>query len=437
MVVRNTLLSLQTYNDPMRFFLHFALLCSFIASSAQTNNLQSLLNQAREAQRAGDNPKFYELILAAHKVHPYHQGILFNTARAAALNNKPEEAIAFLTKAIYIKADFDLKNPDLKSLEGRDDFEKLKSIQTQILKPIINSDTAFVVHDRTSHIESITPGERKNVFYLGSIHKRKIIRVDEKGNAEDFTTSRQDGLCSVFGLKVDPTKKYLWACSSPMEEMENYDTAATSGVYKFDIKTGKLLKRYESNEKQGFIFGDLTLDPKGNVFVSDTKNNIIFIVNEKSGKLESYFTSPDFWNLQGISFTADGRYLFIADYIKGIFRLDTKDKSLQQLTANFDESLKSVDGLTFYKNSLIAIQNAIIPMRVTQYQLNEKLDGITDYTIIDRGHPAFNEPTIGCIADDTLYYIGNSLWSGYDDKHQLKKSEELQEVVVLKSSLKK
>jgi outer membrane protein assembly factor BamB len=222
-----------------------------------------------------------------------------------------------------------------------------------------------------------------------------------------------------------------------MPEMENFDSLATSGVYQYDIKTGKLIRRYTSTEKNDFIFGDLTLDPKGNVFVSDSKNNIIFVANQKTGKLENYFSSPEFWNLQGITFSKDGRYLFIADYIKGIFRLDTKEKSLKLLTTDFDQSLKSIDGLTFYNNTLIAIQNAVVPMRVTQYRLNKSLDAIADFSIIDRGHPAFNEPTIGCVASDTLYYIGNSLWSGYTDQHQLKEFSALQEVVVLKAALKK
>ena len=412
-------------------------LCGSISLSAQIANLQSILKQVREAQQAGDNSKFYTLILEANKLHPYHQGVLYNAARASALNNKPEEAITFLRKAIYINADFDLNNPDLKSLEGRTDFQNLKSQQTALRSPIIHSDTAFIIHDRTAHIESIATGEREGVFYLGSIHKRKIIRSDGHGNTINFTASGQDGLCSVFGLKVDPSKRYLWACSSPMPEMENFDSLATSGVYQYDINTGKLIKRYTSTEKKDFIFGDLTLDPKGRVFVSDSKNNIIFLANQKTGTLDHYFTSPEFWNLQGITFSKDGRYLFIADYIKGIFRLDTKDKSLRLLAADFDQSLKSIDGLTFYNNTLIAIQNAVVPMRVTQYKLNKDLDAIAGYNIIDRGHPAFKEPTIGCIANDTLYYIGNSLWSGYNEQHQLKEFSELQEVVVLKADLKK
>jgi hypothetical protein len=405
-------------------------LCAF-----SQNNLQSYVGQAREAYKANDYKKFYDLIIEANKIHPYHQGILYQSGLAAALNNKPDEAVAFLTKAVNIKADFDLTSPDFSSLQNNPAFQKLKSQQQELQKEIITSDTAFVVKDRTAHIESIARGEIPNTFYLGSIHKRKIISVDAKGKAVNFTTPGQDGLASVFGVKVDQKKKILWACSSPMREMENYDTTATSAVFKYDLKNKKLLKKFSPAKEREYVFGDLTLDPNGEVFVADSKNNIIFIVNEKSGRLEEYFTSDEFWNLQGITFSDDGMSMFIADYIKGIFKLDVKTKQLSFLKSSFDASLKSIDGLTFYKNSLVAIQNAIMPMRVTQYFLNSAQDGLKDYKIIDRGHPAFNEPTIGCIDGSNFYYVANSLWSGYTDDQKQKPESELQDVIILKAKL--
>jgi DNA-binding beta-propeller fold protein YncE len=323
----------------------------------------------------------------------------------------------------------------LASLQNNAAFQKLKTHQIELQKRVVTSDTAFVVKDRTAHIESISPGEVPNKFYLGSIHKRKIIEVDGKGKAIDFTTPGQDGLASVFGIKVDAKKNILWACSSPMREMENFDTTATSAVFKYDIKTKKLLGKFSPEKKQEYIFGDLTLDPKGKVFVSDSKNNIIFIVNENSRKLEEYFSSSEFWNLQGITFSDDGSAMFIADYIKGIFKLDVKTKTLSFLKSSFDESLKSVDGLTYYNNSLIAIQNAIFPMRVTQYFLDKDQNAISNYKIIDRGHPAFNEPTIGCVLGKDFFYIANSLWSGYTQDQKQKPESELQDVVVLKAKL--
>ncbi|HEU5290038.1 MAG TPA: hypothetical protein VFU05_05290, partial [Cyclobacteriaceae bacterium] len=64
-------------------------------------------------------------------------------------------------------------------------------------------------------------------------------------------------------------------------------------------------------------------------------------------------------------------------------------------------------------------------------------DKITRFEIIDRAHPSFNEPTNGCVSNNTLYYVANSQWGGYDNKHQLKPVDQLQDIVVLKTDLNK
>lgn len=76
-------------------------------------------------------------------------------------------------------------------------------------------------------------------------------------------------------------------------------------------------------------------------------------------------------------------------------------------------------------------------MRSAIYTLNTNQDELIAYEIIDRAHPAFNEPTIGCITNDTFYYVANSLWSGYTKEQKLKPESELQDVVILKTDLKK
>ena len=420
-----------------KFFLliYFILICT---AAIGQQNFQYYYGQAREAYKAGDHAKFYELTVKANELHPYHQGALYYRGVAAALTNRPDEAVRYLRDAVLVNAQFDLSIDELKSLASQKDFEALKSLQQNLRLPVIHSDTAFVLKDRTLHLESVAAGEKNGVFYLSSIRKRKIVKVDEKGNATDFTKSGQDGLTSVLSVKIDKTKKVLWVCSSPMPEMENYDTISVSSVVKYDLKSGKLLVKYIPDASvKNSVFGDLILNKKGEVFISDTQNNTVFKVNEATKKLEPYFTSQEFWNIQGITFSADEHFLFIADYIKGIFRLDTQTKELIQLTKEPLVSLKAIDGLIWYQNSLIAIQNGVVPMRVTRYLLNPSLDNITQFEIIDRAHPSFNDPTNGCISNSTLYYVANSQWGGYDDKHQLTFIDKLQDIVILKTDLKK
>jgi len=410
----------------------------FASLSATAQELQKFYSEAMAAYRAKDYPKFYENIKEANKIHPYHQGVLYQLGIAATLIKHNKEAIENLKRAILIDASFRLDGiADFNSIKDMKEFKGLLTLQKEWQTPVIHSEVAFTLKDRSLHTEGIEYDAEHKTFYLGSIHKRKIIKVSPDGTATDFCTSAFNGMGSIFGIKVDVKRNILWACSSPMEEMENYDSISRSAVFKFELSSGKLISKYEVPlSSKGSVFGDLIISKNGQVFISDSKINNIMIVNEKTNKLEPFYSSTEFWNIQGMAFSADEKFLFIADYVKGIFRLNVKTKELVEITSTVDASLKGIDGLYFYNNSLIAVQNGVSPLRSTQYSLNKDLIQITSFEIIDRKHPSFNEPTLGVIDGKTFYYIANSQWGGYDEKHRIKPDDQLQDIVVLKSQLK-
>jgi len=393
-------------------------------------DVQYYYNKAKEAHQSNDLVGFYNNIKEASKLHPYHQIIQYQLGIAAALNGKKEEAIDALSKAIYSTATLDLSSPELKSLEQEKKFKELLAEQQELQRPVLQSDTAFTIGERDAHIESVAYDPVSQNFYLGSIHKRKILVRNSKGEVRDFIRTGEHGIAAVFGLRIDVSKRILWACASPMPEMENYDSTLQSAVYQFDIVNRTLLNKYSLATPTNSVFGDLTLDSKGNVYVSDGVTNTIYVVNEGKGVLEPYYTSDEFWNLQGITFSPDDKYLFISDYIKGPYRLDCHSMALIKLESTSPQSLKGIDGLLFYNNSLIAIQNGVSPFRSTRYFLNNELNQIVQAAIIDRDHPAFHEPTIGCFDGSDFYYVATSQWGAYDENHQLK-TEKLKDIVIL------
>jgi len=399
----------------------------------QTQNVQYYYAKAKEAYKAKDNAGFYSAIAEAYKLHPYHQSILYYHGLASALNGKDEEAVTFLKKAILINAEFDLSSEDLNSLKGRPDFASVLQLRDELNKPVVNSQRAFTIGDRQLHTEGIAYDAHTKRFFVGSIHKRKIVSIGQDGKVTDFTASGENSMTSVFGLKVDAAK-FLWACSSPVPEMENFDSTLQSRVFKFDLATGKLLDAFALQGIQNSVFGDLVPDHGGNIFISDGSNNMVFKVNQVEKKLEKFFESKEFLNIQGIAFSDDDRFLFIADYVKGIFRLEMKTKELLQLTCSLEVSLKGIDGLAYYNNSLVAVQNGVSPLQVMRLFLDPTSEKIIRTEVIDKKHPDFNEPTMGTLVGNTFYYIANSQWGGYENG-KIKPADQLQDIVILKAKL--
>lgn len=404
---------------------------------SQELSLQEHYTKAREAYQSKNYILFYEHITKAVEMHPYHQGIMYQKALAAVHMQKPEEAVTLLRNAILINTSFDLSLEDFNSLHEREDFKRIKELKTELNQPVQTSTRAFTIADSQLHAESITPGLKTGTFFVTSIHKRKVIFISEKGIASDFITSKQDGLGAAMSVKVDPKTNSLWVASTITPEMMDYDSTLVSAIYQFDLQTRKLIARYEPHhEGKEFFLGDLILNKAGDVFVSDSRNNVIFQVNPQSKTLEPYFSSDEFWNIQGICFSEDETYLYIADYIKGIFRLTPKTKELKLLPVEAIASVKGVDGMYIYGNKLITIQNGVQPMRVMELALSQTHDAIVAARTIDRGHTDFNEPTNGCLVNDTLYYVANSQWNGYDEQKRIKPAAELQPIIILKSPLK-
>src|SRR5882724_7912650 len=158
-----------------------------VVFSGTAQNLQQYYKEAMAACKAKDYPQFYEKIKEANKLHPYHQGILYQLGIAATLTGKKSEAIQNLKKAILINTDFKLEGiADFGSIKDTPEFKKLVALQKEWQSPVIHSTTAFVIKDRSLHTEGIEYDPTHKTFYLGSIHKRKIVKVTGDGTTTDF-----------------------------------------------------------------------------------------------------------------------------------------------------------------------------------------------------------------------------------------------------------
>lgn len=78
-----------------------------------------------------------------------------------------------------------------------------------------------------------------------------------------------------------------------------------------------------------------------------------------------------------------------------------------------------IDGLYRYKNELIAIQNGIQPHRVVTFELAPDGLSIVGSRLIASNLPEFDEPTLGTIVGEQLFFVANSHWNRFDQDNNL------------------
>ncbi|HEV7373133.1 MAG TPA: hypothetical protein VGN95_00290 [Pyrinomonadaceae bacterium] len=421
-------------------------LCVFITSIAGDSLAQD--NQpkdgryyeslARKAYQEKDYTAFLENMKVAAQMRPNHPRLMYNLAAAYALTSHQDEALQWLGKMAEMGLVFPAdKDGDFDSIKSSTAFQTiLKRIEIN-KSPVTSSVPAFTVHEKGFIPEGVAYDPLAETFYLSSVYKRKIVSINKKGEARDFATER-DGLWSVMGMKVDAARRLLWVATAAHSQMSNYqeEDNGKTGLLKFDLRTGKLIKKYLlPNKPRPHWLGDLVINSRGDVFTSDSISPAIYVVPHQTDELELFLEDAQFSSPQGLSFTPDEKHLFMADYAKGIFLIDLQTKKLANLQPAPNITLLGLDGLYSYKGSLIGVQNGINPARLVRLSLSRDMSRIERLETIEANNPLFDEPTLGVLVKDTFYLIANSQWGMIDEKGQLAPAEKLKEPVVLKIKL--
>jgi hypothetical protein len=440
-------MKVATYLTPSRrkiFFLVFLcvhLICGAIVSGAQTDEPKDgryYESLARKAYQEKDYAAFLANMKKAVELRPNHPRLMFNLAAAYALTGRGGEALQWLGKMTEMGLVFSAeKDSDFDSIKRTPEFQTILAGVAHNKLLVTGGVPAFTVHEKGFIPEGIAYDPVTRTFYLGSVYKRKIVSLNQQGEAKDFATE-QDGLWSVMGMKVDARRRVLWVASAAHPQMSNYkaEENGTSGLFKFDLQTGKLLKKYIlPNKPKQHWFGDLVLNSRGDVFATDSISPEIYFISRERDQIDLWLGGPPFVNLQGIDFTPDEKRLFVADYAKGIFLIDLATRKRVELSLAPNITLLGIDGLYWYKGKLLAVQNGINPPRLVRLYLNKGLDRVERLEIIAANDPVFDEPTLGVLVKDTFYLIANSQWGAIDENGQLAPAGKLKEPVVLKIKL--
>jgi len=200
-----------------------------------------------------------------------------------------------------------------------------------------------------------------------------------------------------------------------------------------------LTKSYLLIDTIAFLFNDLVQDKKGNVYATNSRGREIYKIDYQTDSVSLFYKGVQIDHPNGITISPDNKYLYIASTTKGIRILDLKTR---EITGEANNNINSygIDGLKYYKNSLIGIQNGVEKLseiKINRYFLDGSGTKITKMEIIDQNNPFFDIPTTFVIHKDSLYCLANSQLSKIDQKtNKILNPGLLKDVLILKYELK-
>lgn len=395
----------------------FLFFYSSVFLAAQEPILHQYYNKAISAYEVQDFESYLSHLRKANELRPNHPKIVYKLAGAWALNNRKTRAIQTLNQMLLMDASVDFQSdPDFENIRKYKGYDRLVELQLNLNSVEIHDEVFLQIEAAELHPESfvILPD---STILIGSIREKRIVVVNSQGKYVHWLETPY----GVTGMKLSKDERTLWVATAATSEMLGYESSmkGTSVVLQVDLLTGLIIQGLEYNDS-AFV-GDIEPDNEQRLWVSNSMEAYLSRDDTDTSQYLGAFTrlaydlTENFFNIQGLTLTDDERYLYFSDYIRGLFRVDIEEGDINQIFAPESSILKGIDGLYFYKNSLLAIHNGTKPYKVVQYFLSEDGAFIELERVINRGGESLGEPTLGQIKEGYFYYLANSPLQAYEN----------------------
>jgi hypothetical protein len=138
---------------------------------------------------------------------------------------------------------------------------------------------------------------------------------------------------------------------------------------------------------------------------------------------------------QGLALTPDERFLYVADYARGILRVDLGRRIVTRTEAADSVLTLGIDGLYYHEGRLVGIQNGVAPHPVAGFTIDRAGTRVLATEVLERAHPRHQEPTLGVVVEGELYYVANSQWERFGEDGRVAHPDSLLPTAVLRLRL--
>lgn len=333
----------------------------------------------------------------------------FLLARRYAQLGDQRRALVLLRKCISLDEGFD---PDgvagFESLQSKPEFRALVQKVRRRYPPVHTARLAFTIPEKDLFPEGLAVDSARRVFYMGSEYRRTIVKITETGQVADFVRPGLYDLMPVGGVKVDPADHSVWAATDPGEKNR-------SELVHFD-RHGKLLGRFPIGGTGAHDLNDLVIRSSQQIFTTDTFANQAYLLRPQSLTFTPLSFPRPLLYPNGITLSGDSSVLYVADML-GVIAVELRNSTARELNPGKNNTLAGIDGLYWYKGSLLGVQYGTGTYRVARWQLSPDSLRVASTEVLERGTQFVSDPTTGAILNGKFYFMANTgIYNLKDDK---------------------
>ncbi len=335
------------------------------------------------------------------RLRPNDATLLFYLARFQSEAGDARAAVAALEKVLELGDGF-LPAKDLGFEKVWDDpaFQAIREKLEAKLPRLDYAPSVFELDDRGLLPEGIAFDARSVTYFVGSIAKKKILRVTPGGAASEFAGAGAE-LDAILGIAVDGPRRKLYAVSTSALT-DAGEKQRRNAVVSFDVDTGRLLRRDDIPDATQL--NDVTVALGGRVYASDSGSGAIYELRPE-GPARELVPPNQLRGSNGLAASPDGRRLYVA-HSTGLAVVDLVNGAVKRMGNATRENVAAIDGLYEYQGELIGVQNTTNPGRVIRISLSRDGSEITAVkTLLSHHHPALDEPTTGGISPEGYFFL--------------------------------
>lgn len=372
---------------------------------------------AAAARKAGDWATYKTHILILDSLLNGHPNVRVAKARIDAHLGDTADAYRnlrdFAEMGLTRKLDADTT---LAALHGTDQWNVIMARIAGNGATVGNPLKAFAMPDSEMIAEDISYDPRGRRFLITSVRKGRIFSVMPSGAVTTFAEPVGAGW-GMMAVAVDSTRHVLWATAEAVPQAIGYTDAAQgkSAVLKYDLSSGKLLQRYDLPAAEKHQAGDIALVPNGDLIVSDGDTGSIYIIRSGRG-LELLVQPGEFRSPQGPAVSTDSRYFYVADYTRGLARVDLSNGGVMWLAHPPNVALNGIDGLSLVdRRTLLGVQNGTAPNRLLMISLDPSGTHVVSAKVAVQSAELLHDPTHGAFVGRDYYFIANGGFGAFGE----------------------